>query len=165
MIYVFSFDTHFKIGYAATCPWRRLSAGFWHNVHPLELCGKLDQATLLFLFDGDEKLEQAMHAALHPCVGELYPMERLGSVMDFLRRVLEPLPITDRPRLHDRPPRKRPCCGADNGGYQRDDHHRRALACNGKTSECEKCKRPISIRNDHQANHVKRCKGKAQASA
>ena len=161
MIYVFSFDTHFKIGYAATCPWRRLSAGFWHNVHPLELCGKLDQATLLFLFDGDEKLEQSMHAALVPDIGEFYSMDRMGDVMDFLRRVLVPLPIPDRPRLHARPPRKRPCCGADNGGYQRDDHHRRALVCKGKTRECEKCKRPISIRNDHQANHVKRCKGSA----
>ena len=108
MIYVFSFDTHFKIGYAAKCPRRRLSAGFWHNVHPLELCGKLDQATLLFLFDGDEKLEHSMHAALVPDIGEFYSMDRMGDVMDFLRRVLVPLPIPDRPRLYARPPAQAP---------------------------------------------------------
>jgi hypothetical protein len=37
----------------------------------------------------------------------------------------------------------------------------RSLACKGKTRECETCKRPISIRKDHQANHLKRCRGES----
>jgi len=157
MIYIFSFPTHFKIGYAK-CPWKRLQRGFWHLSHPVALCGGLDRVELVFLFEGELRLEQGLHCALGPEVGEFYPNARLEEVMSLLRTILVPVPFPARPPPYFQAVEKKPCCGGEHGGFQREDHQMRSLACKGKTSECERCKRQISIRKDHQANHLKRCR-------
>ena len=160
MIYIFSFPTHFKIGYAK-CPWKRLQRGFWHLSHPVALCGRLDRAELVFLFEGELRLEQGLHCALGPEVGEFYPNSRLDDVMSLLRTILVPVPFPVRPPLYFQAAEMKPCCGGEHGGFQREDHQMRSLACKGKTSECERCKRQISIRRDHRENHAKRCKGES----
>ena len=156
MIYIFAWASHFKLGYAA-CPWRRLASGFWHDLHPLALCGLLGDPELLYAFEGEQELEMAMHGVLGPAIGEFYDRARLEDTVSFLRLVLEPMPLPERPMLYIWPRRLRPCCGGDNGGYQRDDHMRRARATKGKTRPCERCGKKISVRVDHWKSHAKRC--------
>jgi len=55
MLYVFAFgDDWIKVGFTARCPFQRRRHGFWHNVHPTELCGRLGDCELLHLFECDE---------------------------------------------------------------------------------------------------------------
>ena len=156
MIYIYGWPSHFKLGYAR-CPWRRLASGFRHDVHPPALCGLLGDPELLYAFEGEQELELAMHGALGPEIGEFYDRARLEATVSFLRLVLEPMPLPERPMLYIWPRRLRPCCGGDNGGYQRDDHMRRARATKGKTRPCERCGKKISVRVDHWKSHAKRC--------
>ncbi len=121
MIYIFGFDSYFKMGYAR-CPWLRAEGGFWCNIHPRALCGKLADAELLCAFEGDEPLERALHSILVPDACEFYAMSRLDDVLSFLALALEPLPLPSRPTRPPMPPtpsmpppstqgldRRRPC--------------------------------------------------------
>ncbi len=114
---------------------------------------------MALLFECGLRLGQGLHCAVGPDVGEFYPIARLEEVMSLLRTILVPVPFPVRPPLYFIVAEKKPCCGGEHGGFQREDHQMRSLACKGKKRECEKCKRQISIRRDHRENHNKRCKG------
>ena len=61
-----------KLGFTdQTNPWNRIQKGFWTNIHPPELCQKLnpDNFELIFLFEGDERLERVMQSIFPPYAG------------------------------------------------------------------------------------------------
>ena len=92
MLYIFAFgDEWLELGFTSSCPSRRRQQGFWHNVHPPALCGRLDQCALLAAFARDEALEKALHSALAPERGEFYPAARLQEIPSLLGNALEPL--------------------------------------------------------------------------
>ena len=163
MIYVFAFPGFFKIGYAS-CPYRRKAMGFWHNKHPSELCGRLDQCTLIHLFEGAIELEEALHKVLQggKKVTEFYGNERLPDVLQFLSHVLEPLPLPADPGLQPWAPKLKPCCGGCNRGFQRDEHARRSYATKGQKAPCGICGIAVSVRHDKLKQHQlsKACAGK-----
>ena len=77
MIYIVIFEPcYFKVGACADI-YGRLTQGYWMNVHPSMLCGRLDNFRLYKLFRGDLDCERAVHAILCPVVGEFYELERL----------------------------------------------------------------------------------------
>ena len=157
---MFAFPGYFKLGFAS-CPYRRKAMGFWHNSHPSELCGRLDQCTLTHLFEGTEPLELALHALLLPDKGEFYRAERL-EVLRFLSHVLEPLPLPADPRLQPWAPKLKPCCGGCNRGFQRDEHARRSYVTKGNKAPCGICGSAVSVRHDKLKQHQlsKACAGK-----
>ena len=179
MLYVFAFgDDWIKVGFTARCPFQRRRLGFWHNVHPTELCGRLGDCELLHLFECDEVpspsplcplyplvcfcclntcevTEKAMHAALIPDRGEFYRRDRLDEILSLLRMSLGTLPLP--PPLPPMPVsshKLRACCrGSSYAGFERDDHHRRSLATRGKRAPCDKCGKMVSIRDDKKKAH------------
>ena len=155
VLYVFVFPSGWsKMGFAAQCPYKRLDTGFWHCVHPQELCGHLDDCTLTHLFAGNHDIEMALHAALSPDVGEFYAPGRAEEVVALMQMALDPLPLPPpRPRLAIGKPNLRPCCGAQNAGYQRDDHRRRGFVTKGKSAPCAKCGKLVSVRSDKLKQH------------
>ena len=161
MLYVFAFGTSWvKLGYTCRGPYERRQFGFWQNAHPPALCGRLDECELVALFAGDEPTEKALHAALQPSIGEFYPASRLEAILGLLRCALEPLPVPEDPRLEPIPPRKKPCCGGDHGGFERAEHAARSFATKGRTAPCDRCGIVVSIRKDKLKQHQKsaRCK-------
>ena len=156
MIYIFAFGPeYFKLGYAKRCPYQRKSQGFWHNQHPDALCHKLDQCQLLHLWEGPQKLEEALHAALAPDCGEFYLVARLEEVVSFLANVLEPLPLPEDPGLLPWPPKKKPCCGRKRDGFERADHAARSFVTKGQTAPCDRCGRVVNVRKDKLKEHHK----------
>lgn len=155
VLYVFAFDGYFKLGYTAHCPYGRLAMGFWHCVHPPELCGRLGECALTHLFDGDEAIERALHAALIPDCGEFYKACRLEEVLGLVRLTLTQLPLPPHQKIATTPNplQLRPCCGGSHRGYGRDDHKRRAAATKGKSVACPTCGKSVSCRNDKLKQH------------
>ena len=155
VIYIFEFPCNwFKMGYASRCPYRRLDRGFWYNIHPQDLCHRLDDVRLLYLFEGDEATEIALRSALGPDIGEFYTMGRLAEVVGLLQRTLGPLPLPPpRPPVRTEPVVKRVCCGGPGG--MRADHKARSFATKGRTAPCELCGTVISIRTDKIKQHQK----------
>ena len=153
VVYVFEFPgSWFKVGYTAHCPYQRLDRGFWGNIHPPELCGRLDDARLLYLFEDDEATEKALHSALAPDIGEFYGPGHLVEVVGLLELVLHPLPLpTPRPAVRTQPVVKRVCCGGPGG--MRADHKARSFATKGQTELCEFFGKEISIRKDKKKQH------------
>ena len=156
MIYIFSFGPFFKMGYASLGPYERKAMGFWHNKHPEALCHRLDQCTLLHLYTGSEAMEKVLKAALVPDCGEFFLAARLQEVVGFLALCLEPLPLPEDPQLEPFPPRKKPCCGGEHGGFERAEHAARSFATKGKEAPCSRCGRVVSIRTDTLKRHQKR---------
>jgi hypothetical protein len=155
LLYLFGFDGWVKLG-VARCPCERLRRGFWQNVHPKALCGKLDDAKLLRIWAGDYAIEQALHAALLSDCGEFYRAERTKEITEFIDNVLEILPLPPTQKVQCCKPVKRACClGRALDGKSREDHMFRALATKGKTAPCPKCGKVISIRNDKLKAHQK----------
>jgi hypothetical protein len=155
LLYLFQFDGWVKLG-VASCPYERLQRGFWQNVHPAALCGKLDRARLLRVWAGDLPIEQALHAALHSEAGEFYPAERTEEITAFVDNVLEPLPLPPTQTVQCCKPVKRACClGRALDGKGREDHMFRSLATKGKSAPCPRCGLQISIRNDKLKKHQK----------
>ena len=167
MVLLYLFQCHdgwLKLGVAAACPYKELQRGFWHKVHPKELCNKLQTAKLMRVWAGDYATEQALHAALvtNPDHGEFYPAERTKEIVDFVDNVCEPLELPPEPQqMQFSQPIKRACClGRALGGHTREDHMCRSLATRGKTAPCPRCGKLISVRNDKLKQHQlgKSCK-------
>lgn len=162
MIYIIIFGSYFKLG-ACADPGERMTRGFWHNTHPPELCGKLGDFTLLQLYEGCLSLERALHEILVPDVGEFYKTERLDTVLHFLELVLAQSTRashvshvrkpTDSSRERDR----KPCCGGQHGGFERDDHMRRSFVTKGRKAPCERCGKMLSVRRDKVKQHLSSC--------
>ena len=82
VVYIFGFPGGWtKMGYTARCPYVRQEFGFWQNLHPSALCGRLADAELLHLFEGGEDIERALHSALAADVGEFYAPGRLSQIL------------------------------------------------------------------------------------
>ena len=162
MIYIFVWETHFKLG-SCHAPFERLDRGFWHDVHPNELCGKLDDCRLTHLFNGDLKFEQILHELLIPDCGEFYRLSRLEETLHFLQLCLDAadLPESRPPGPPGRRVRPktimRPCCGGQHGAFQRDDHMRRSFVTKGKKAPCERCGKMLSVRRDKVKQHKEMC--------
>ena len=157
VLYLFGFGGKFVKFGVASCLQERLTRGFWHNKHPKELCNELGDPILLRLWDGDLKIEQALHAYLHSEYGEFYPAERTNELTEFIDNILEPLPLPPIPKkITCCKPVKRACClGRALDGKGREDHMFRSLATKGKTAPCPKCGKIVSIRNDKLKAHQK----------
>ena len=163
MIYLVSFSSHFKVGYASNMA-GRMGRGFWHNLHPPQLCGRLDEFVLDYVFKGSLEIEKALHAALQPDVGEFYASSRFQEVSQFLFNALE---FLSAPRwtvssgiFHRRSRYQayglgdlRSCCGGRSGAYVTREHHRRAKVTVGQRRACAICGQQVSIRIDHLKRH------------
>jgi len=157
MIYIFVWESHFKLG-SCNDPFERLERGFWHDVHPVELCGKLDDCRLAHLFKGDLQFEQILHELLIPDCGEFYRLRRFEEILHVLQLCLDAveLPETRRPSVRSMTI-KRPCCGGQHGTFQRDDHMRRSFVTKGKKAPCQRCGKMLSVRRDKVKQHRQRC--------
>ena len=94
MLYIFKVVdlSWFKFGFTdQKNPWNRIQTGFWTNVHPMELCGKLgaEQFQLIHLFEGDEKLERAIQSIFPPYVGKCWNDEDLNDFVWMLKLITE----------------------------------------------------------------------------
>ena len=163
MIYLVSFATHFKVGYATNMA-GRTGRGFWHDLHPPSLCRRLDEFVLEYVFQGSLDIEKALHAALRPDIGEFYVAARFAEVSQFLFNVLEFLSaprwtassgIFDRRSLRHayRLGDLRRCCGGRSVAYVTGDHQRRAMVTVGQRRACTICGKQVSIRQDHLKRH------------
>ena len=115
MLYVFAVvdSQYFKFGFTAQSnPWNRIQKGFWTNLHPTELCGKLgsEQFQLIHLFEGDEKLERAMQSIFPPHAGEFWKDEDLDDFVWMLKLTTQEIPIPPRPRFIETDIEKLACC-------------------------------------------------------
>ena len=155
VVYVFEFPGNwFKMGYHWRCPYERLDRGFWWNLHPDDLCGRLDDTRLLYLFKGDQATEKALHSALKADIGEFYAPGRLAEVVGLLKLTLDPLPLPPpRPPVRTQPVVKRVCCGGPGG--MRADHKARSFVTKGKTAPCGICGKIVSVRRDKLKQHQK----------
>ena len=131
MLYIFKVVDlpFFKFGFTdETNPWNRIQNGFWTNVHPKELCGKLgfQNFNLLHVFEGDEKLERAMQSIFPPHAGEFWKDEDLSDFVWLLKL------ITIEMRI---PPR--PC-------FQYTEHVEKLACCTGVYHVCWTCGKQFS---------------------
>jgi hypothetical protein len=116
MLYVFKVlnTPFFKFGWTEKeDPWDRIQTGFWTNVHPKELCGKLhpENLELIFLFEGDRRLELCMQSIFPPAHGEFWKDEDLDDMIQMLKLIAEELPVPSRPCfLYTQHAEKLSCC-------------------------------------------------------
>ena len=106
MLYFFKVkdSPFFKFGWTGQAnPWDRIRTGFWTNVHPPELCGKLnpENMELIGVYEGDEKLERAMQSIFPPHCGEFWKDEDLEDMVYMLKLIAEEIPIPPRPRFYE----------------------------------------------------------------
>ena len=122
MLYVFdvlhasSGTRWIKIGFTSqTNPWMRISNGFWTNIHPPDLCGRLspDNLDLIFLFEGDKAVEAVVHNLFPPDHGEFWHKDRQDEIVSMLQLMCHEIPIPPRPALLDLSGERLPCCGGD----------------------------------------------------
>ena len=161
-------------------PWNRIQTGFWSNVHPDELCQKGDperaeklapsNLNLIFLFDGDSKLESVIKSLFPPDCGEFWKEQDLESMVQMLKLMCEELPIPARPQFHPCDDvAKRACCtgklircftcGKNFKSFDKLFQHKRDVHEPGKFS-CSACGRKFA-RKDRRDKHVQNsCKGK-----
>ena len=102
MLYVFKVTgtAFFKLGWSEQGnPWDRIRNGFWTNSHPPELCQKLnpENLELIFLFEGDRRLELCMQSIFPPAHGEFWKDEDLDDMIQMLKLIAEEIPIPPRP--------------------------------------------------------------------
>ena len=105
MLYFFKVlnSPFFKFGWTERSnPWRRIESGFWTNIHPEELCGKLshENLDLIFLFEGDRKVESVMQSIFKPMYGEFWNDDVLDEMVQMLSLMTEKLQIPSRPDFH-----------------------------------------------------------------
>ena len=102
MLYFFKVisSPFFKFGWTEKDnPWDRIQNGFWTNVHPPELCQKLDpdNLDLIFLFEEDRRLERSIQSLFPPYAGEFWKEEDLDDMVNMLRLTSQEIPIPSRP--------------------------------------------------------------------
>ena len=90
ILYVFDVvdSQYFKFGFTAQSnPWNRIQNGFWTNLHPMELCGKLGSQTLnlVHVFEGDYNLEKCIQNLFPPQCGEFWEKDDLPKIIEMLR--------------------------------------------------------------------------------
>ena len=107
MLYIFKVVDlpWFKFGYTEqTNPWNRIQTGFWTNVHPTELCGRLGPECfeLIALFEGDVKLERAMQSIFPPHTGEFWKDEDIEAFVWMLKLITDEIPIPPRPEFQQK---------------------------------------------------------------
>ena len=101
-----------KLGWSGQ-PFQRIANGFWDNVHPPTLCGKLgpEHLHIVGVWRASKMEEQALHARLIPDCGEWYPEDRQEEIRaalePFPSQPLQPLPPQNQ---HDKSNNKRACC-------------------------------------------------------
>jgi len=105
MLYIFKVrdSSFFKLGWTAQAnPWDRIQNGFWTNVHPPELCQKLnpDNFESIFVFEGDPRLERVMQSIFPPYAGEFWKEDDLDEMVYMLKLIAEEIPIPARPYFH-----------------------------------------------------------------
>ena len=171
MLYVFRVRgaPYVKMGFTASCPWRRIAQGFWSNLHPTECCGKLawEDLELLALFAGDEAQEAALKQKLPPVRGEFWHESLEQALLAAMRALLPELPLPPRPETApevEHREERLPCCGApqfkccqcgrafDRGHYLRqhlESHRQKKVSC--------RCGALVIKRN--LVRHQKTCKG------
>ncbi len=115
MLYIFELlgTDYIKFGYTGQWnPWMRIGNGFWTNCHPTELCNKLgpDNLNLLYLFEGDRKVEAVMQSLFPPFEYEFWKRSQLNDMLGMLRMMTEELPIPTRPQVLDVSVERLPCC-------------------------------------------------------
>ena len=137
MIYILKFDRWVKVGFTKQDWTSRAAKGFWNNKHPPELCGKLDQYTIIAAFEEDDiVMEQIIHKdLLQGGVGEFYKEEALPDILALLRNLLHETRAAQAYR--SRPKEMRPCCS-------------------GCAFVCHICCKSFS-RNDKLRNHMLKC--------
>ena len=114
MLYVFEVleSNYFKFGWTErpnACD--RIQSGFWTNVHPEELCQKGDpenpaklapsNLNLMFLFEGDSKLESVIKSLFPAEPAEFWRKEDLIKMIDMLRLMTEEVSLPARPRFQN----------------------------------------------------------------
>ena len=111
-IYVVRAAGYVKLGWSRD-PEQRIANGFWDNVHPETLCGKLGPASLeiLGVWRASLREEKDSHARLIPDCGEWYFCERepeiRAALAPFPELSIERLPSPNQDnKIHN----KRPCC-------------------------------------------------------
>jgi len=70
-LYLVRYEGYLKLGWSSQ-PFQRIANGFWDNVHPSALCGKLgpEHAEILGIWAGSKAQEQTLHWMLQPECGE-----------------------------------------------------------------------------------------------
>ena len=119
MLYIFSVDTEWiKFGYTGQPnPWMRIRNGFWTNCHPSQLCNRLgpESLELLYVFEGDRRVEAVMQSLFPPTEYEFWDRSRLEAMVEMLRLMAEEFPVPPRPPLLCISDERLPCC---NGGRE-----------------------------------------------
>ena len=131
MLYFFKVvdSPFFKFGWTEQKnAWSRIQNGFWTNAHPPELCSKLnlENLQLMFLFEGDERLERALQNIFPPYAGEFWKDYDLDDMVNMLKFIAAEIPI---------PPR--PC-------FQHSGHMEMLACCTGVWHECWRCGKRFS---------------------
>ena len=120
MIYIFEITgTNFiKLGFTRNINvYYRIQYGFFTNKHPIELCNKLspENLKLLFVYEGDTKIENDIKNKFKSVCGEFYNKTDLNILTDELDKITEKGHIFDRPSVDFfcTDFEKLPCCGGD----------------------------------------------------
>ena len=149
VLYIFGIrgTSWLKVGYTTHCPWSRARDGYWKNIYPPELCGKLgwSDLELLALALGALEDEAAVKLALPPHTGEFWPSHQLEPLRQVILGVNGGQPFLPLP---PRPPSPAPGRGEEK------------LACCGGTAHvCTVCSRRFmrSIKLWQHHEDVHRC--------
>ena len=102
MLYIFEVigSDFIKFGYTRNQNvYYRIQSGFWTNIHPEELCGKLapENLKLHSVFVGDMCLESRIKSTIKPSCGEFYKREFLNILTNILKFLTTEGPIFHRP--------------------------------------------------------------------
>ena len=106
MLYVFEIreSPFFKFGWTERHnPYDRIRNGFWTNLHPDDLCQKgnpenaeklgPENLNLIFLFEGDKKLETVIKSLFPPECGEFWRKEDLGNNVTEITKQCKIIPL------------------------------------------------------------------------
>ena len=123
MLYVYAVleSSYFKFGWTERHnPYDRINNGFWTNLHPDALCQKgnpenpeklgPENLNLIFLFEGDNKLETVIKSLFPPDCGEFWRNEVLGRMIDMVKQMAVMVPIPPRPEFYKNNVEKMACC-------------------------------------------------------
>ena len=115
MLYVFRVvdSQYIKFGWAERKnPYDRIINGFWTNDHPDELCGRLgaENLELIYLFEGDQKLERVIQSLFPPDRGEFWKEEDSDEMINMLKLIAKEIPVPRRPIIRQGLSEKLACC-------------------------------------------------------